>query len=96
MYCLIPILGIYFIQIGPSKIYFTMRFFKKKPKTSAPLIVIRKDSEDTIKEYNSIEEAIKDLEKDPNISVEKIEKLRSSLKQLKNKTSIKIKDGDIV
>lgn len=73
-----------------------MRFFKKKPKTSAPLIVIRKDSEDTIKEYNSIEDAIKDLEKDPNISVEKIEKLRSSLKQLKNKTSIKIKDGDIV
>lgn len=73
-----------------------MRFFKKKPKTSVPLIVIRKDSEDTIKEYNSIEESIKDLEKDPNISVEKIEKLRSSLKQLKNKTSIKIKDGEIV
>ncbi len=73
-----------------------MRFFKKKPKTSAPLIVIRKDSEDTIKEYNSIEEAIKDLEKDPNISVEKIEKLRDSLKNLKNKTTIKISNGEII
>lgn len=73
-----------------------MRFFKKKPKTSVPLIVIRKDSEDTVKEYNSIEDAIKDLENDPNISVEKIEKLRDSLKNLKNKTTIKISNGEII
>jgi len=93
---LIPVLFIGLIQIEPSQIYLTMRFFKKKPKTSAPLIVIKKDTEDTIKEYNSIEEAIADLEKDPNISVEKIERLKDSLKNLKNKTTIKISNGEII
>jgi len=73
-----------------------MRFFKNKPKTSAPLLVINKDAEDTINEYNSIEEAIKYLEKDPNILVEKIEKLRDSLKKLKNRTTIKISNGEIL
>ncbi len=96
MYCLIPVLFIGLIQIGPSQIFLTMRFFKKKPKASAPLIVIKKDAEDTIKEYNSIEEAIKDLEKDPNISTKKIGKLRDSLKNLKNKNTIKISNGEII
>ncbi|MFK5891063.1 MAG: hypothetical protein QM486_10070 [Flavobacteriaceae bacterium] len=63
---------------------------------SAPLIVIKKDAEDTIKEYNSIEEAIKDLEKDPNVPAEKIEKLKASVKILKDKTSIKIKNGELI
>ena len=71
--------------------------FSKKHTESAPLIIIKKNTAaDNIKEYESIEEAMLDLENDPNISTEKIEKLRSSLKQLKNKTSIKIKDGEIV
>ncbi len=73
-----------------------MRFFKKKPKTSSPLIVIRKDTEDTIKEYNSIEAAIADLEKDPNVPAEKIKKLKASVKMLKDKTSIKIKNGELI
>ncbi len=71
--------------------------FSKKHTESAPLIIIKKNTAaDNIKEYQSIEDAIADLENDPNVSTEKIEKLRSSLKQLKNKTSIKIKDGEIV
>ncbi len=71
--------------------------FSKKHIDSAPLIIIKKNTaDDNIKEYESIEEAILDLENNPNVSTEKIEKLRSSLKQLKNKTSIKIKDGEIV
>ena len=73
-----------------------MRFFKKKPKTSSPLIVIRKDTEDTIKEYNSIEAAIADLEKDPNVPAEKIKKLKASVKMLKDKTSTKISNGEII
>ncbi len=81
-----------------------MGFFTKKRSGlpagkagSTPLLIIKKDSaEVNVKEYRSIEEAIADLEIDPNVPAEKIEKLRSSLKNLKNKTSIKIKNGEIV
>ena len=79
------------------KIKKLMDLLSKKHSEISPLIIIKKNTiDENIKEYQSIEEAIADLENDPNISFEKIEKLRSSLKQLKNKTSIKIKDGVIV
>lgn len=62
-----------------------------------PLLIIKKNADDpTIKEYASMEEAIADLESDPNVSTEKIEKLRSSLNTLKNKRSIRIKDGELI
>ena len=74
-----------------------MGSFTKKHSKSAPLLIIKKESDDVnVKEYISIEEAIADLENDPNVSTDKIEKLRSSLKNLKYKTSIKIRDGEIV
>jgi len=74
-----------------------MRLFTKSQSDPAPLLIIKKDvHDDNIKEYTSIEEAILDLEKDPNVSSEKIEKLRTSLKNLKNKTSIKIRNGEII
>ena len=74
-----------------------MYLFSKKPTLSAPLLIIKKDADDTnIKEYNSIEEAIADLENDPNVPSDKIENLKSSLTQLKNKTSIKIRNGEII
>ena len=74
-----------------------MSLFKKKPTKSAPLLIIKKDTDDAnIKEYESIEEAIADLEKDPNVPSDKIEKLRLTLKNLKNKTSIKIRNGEII
>jgi hypothetical protein len=64
---------------------------------SSPLLIIKKNTEDAnVKEYNSIEEAIADLENDPNVPSDKIEKLKSSLNQLKNKTSIKISNGEII
>ncbi|MFA7419569.1 MAG: hypothetical protein WCZ90_07770 [Melioribacteraceae bacterium] len=71
--------------------------FKKKHSDSAPLLIIRKDADNVnVKEYKSIEEAIEDLENDPNVPSDKIRKLKLSLKNLKNKTSIKIKNGEIV
>jgi polyhydroxyalkanoate synthesis regulator phasin len=74
-----------------------MGFFAKKHSVSAPLLIIKKDADDVnVKEYKSIEEAIADLENDPNVPTEKIEKLRSSLKNLKYKTSIKIRNGEIL
>lgn len=71
--------------------------FSKKKANTAPLIIIRKSPDDGhVTEFNSIEEAISSLENDPNVSAEKIEVLRSSLNILKNKSSIKIKNGEIV
>ena len=80
-----------------------MSLFTKKQSVSAPLLIIKKDvalsrlrDDSNVKEYKSIEEAIVDLENDPNVSKDKIEKLRASLKNLKNKTSIKIRNGEII
>ena len=74
-----------------------MGFFTKKHSVSAPLLIIKKDADDVnVKEYKSIEEAIADLENDPNVPTCKIEKLRLSLKNLKYKTSIKIRNGEIL
>lgn len=74
-----------------------MGLFRKKHSDSVPLLIIKKETDDAnVKEYRSIEEAIADLENDPNAAKDKIEKIRSSLKNLKNKTSIKIKNGEII
>ena len=74
-----------------------MYLFSKKPALSAPLLIIKKNADDAnIKEYDSIEDAIADLESDSNVPSDKIEKLKSSVKQLKNKTSIKIRNGEII
>ena len=80
-----------------SRIQRLMRLFSKKTSNSNPIVIIRKDTDqENIKEYKSVEEAIADLENDPNVPADKIEKLKTSLKQLKNKTSIKIRNGDII
>ena len=74
-----------------------MNLFAKKPNPSAPLIIIKKDVEDAyLKEYGSIEEAIADLENDPNVPLDKLERLKSSLEQLKIKTTITIRNGEII
>jgi uncharacterized protein YdcH (DUF465 family) len=74
-----------------------MHLFTKKQSVSAPLLIIKKSADDAnVKEYNSIEEAIADLENDPNVSSKKIEKLKSSVRKLKDKTSIKIRNGEII
>jgi len=74
-----------------------MNLISKKHAESLPLLIIKKNADDAnVQEYTSIEEAIMSLENDPNVSAEKIEKLRSSLKNLKNKTSIRVRNGEII
>lgn len=74
-----------------------MDLFKNKHPDSVPVLIIKKDADDAnVKEYRSIEEAIADLESDPNVPSDKIEKLRSSVKSLKNNTSIKIRNGELI
>jgi hypothetical protein len=79
------------------KIKKLISFFSKQQTNSAPLLMIRKEMDESdIKEYNSLDEAIADLENDPNVSVDKIGKLREALKNLKNKRTIKIRNGEII
>jgi len=74
-----------------------MHLFQKKQPASLPLLIIKKGaSADDIKEFTSIEEALASLEDDPDIPAEKIERLRSSLNDLKNKRSIRIRNGEII
>jgi hypothetical protein len=74
-----------------------MSLFTKKNSKSSPLLIIKKGKGDeNVKEYSSIDEAIADLENDPHVPKEKMEKLKSSLKKLKNKTSITIRNGEII
>ena len=76
---------------------FLAGLFKKKQSPSVPLFIIKKDADDGgVKEYKSMEEAIADLEQDPNVSQDKIATIRASLKSLKSKTTIKIKNGELV
>jgi len=71
-------------------------FFKKKTQTT-PLLILKKEADDVnVREYKSIEEAIAGLENDLNVPKDKIEKLRSSLRNLKNNSLIKIKNREII
>jgi carbonic anhydrase len=73
-----------------------MKIFSEKRAKASPLLIIKQDLTDAnVKEYESIEEAVANLENDPNVPSEKVEKLKTSLKQLKNKTSITIRNGEI-
>lgn len=67
---------------------------KKDSDIKAPFVIINKDQE--IIEYDSIGEAIAELEKDPDIPSYKIEKIRASFEEFKNKGKIKIKNGEII
>ena len=74
-----------------------LSIFAKSGSRSVPVLIIKKENdEEKIKEFDSIEEAIAELEKDPNVSREKIEKLKESIKKLKDMTSIKIRNGEII
>ena len=71
--------------------------FTRKHTGTVPLLIIKKGTNDgDVIEYRSIEEAIADLERDPNVPSEKIDNLRSSLKRLKNNSSIKIRNGELI
>lgn len=71
-------------------------YFSKKQALVSPLLIIKKDTDANGIEYQSIEDAIADLENELNIPPDKTEKLKSSLRNLKNKTSITIRNGEII
>ncbi len=52
--------------------------------------------EPAVIEYDNVEVAISELEKDPDIPMNKMEKIRASFEELKNKGKIRIKNGEII
>lgn len=66
----------------------------KDSDKKAPFVIISK--EPSIIEYDNIEIAISELEKDPDIPRYKIEKIRASFEKLKNNGKVKIRDGEII
>jgi len=72
-------------------------FIFGKRSDTQPILIIKKETDDErVKEYKSIEEAIRDLENDPNIPADKLKKLKSSFINLNNRNSIRIKDGELL
>ena len=74
--------------------FFQKVFGKRKRDCKAPVVIINKDTE--IIEYDCIEAALAELEKDPDIPSYKIEKIRASFEELKNRGKIKIRNGEII
>lgn len=74
---------------------FVNNFFgKKESDKNAPFIIINK--EPAVIEYDNIEVAISQLEKDPDIPKHKLERMRASFEELKCKGKIRIKNGEII
>jgi hypothetical protein len=63
-------------------------------RKNSPILIISKNPD--LREYANIEDAIAELESDPNTPKDKLEKIKASLAELKNKGTIRIKNGDIM
>lgn len=71
-------------------------FFKRKQDKKTPLIIQKMNTLENIPiDFTKIENAIADIEHEPNISTEKLRKLKISLHELKNSSSIKIRKGKL-
>ena len=73
-----------------------LKFLKKlfnAEVTIAPVVTV---NDEEVKTYNTVEEAITDLENDPNLPKEKLEKLKCTLNELKLTGKVKIKNGEIL
>ena len=61
--------------------------------TIAPVVSV---NEEEVKTYDSVAEALADLENDPNIPKEKLDKLKITLNVLKLTGKVKIKNGELI
>ena len=73
-----------------------LKFLKKlfnADVTIAPVISV---NDEEVKTYDTVAEAIADLENDPNIPKEKLDKLKITLSELKLTGKVKIKNGELI
>lgn len=72
-----------------------LKFLKKlfdAEITIAPVVSV---NDEEVKTYNTVAEAITDLENDPKIPKEKLDKLKITLSELKLTGKVTIKNGEI-
>lgn len=73
-----------------------LKFLKKlfnAEVTIAPVVSVNNEE---VKTYDTVAKAIQDLENDPNIPKEKLDKLKITLSELKLTGKVKIKNGEII
>lgn len=70
-----------------------LKKFLNENVTVAPVVTVNNEE---VKTYDTVSEAITDLENDPNIPKEKLEKLKTALSGLKLTGKVKIKNGEII
>lgn len=73
-----------------------LKFLKKlfnADLTIAPVISV---NDEEVKTYDTVAEAIADLENDPNIPKEKLDKLKITLNELNLTGKVKIKNGELI
>lgn len=73
-----------------------LKFLKKlfnADVTIAPVVTV---NDEEVKSYDTVAEAIADLENDPNIPKEKLDKLKITMNELKLTEKVKIKNGELI
>lgn len=73
-----------------------LKFLKKlfnADVTIAPVISV---NDEEVKTYDTVVEALADLENDPNIPKEKLDKLKLTLNELKLTGKVKIKNEELI
>ena len=73
-----------------------MKFLKKLFNADVAIAPVVSVNNEEVKTYDTVAEAIAELENDPNIPKEKLGKLKITLSELKLTGKVKIKNGEII
>ena len=73
-----------------------LKFLKKFFDAEVIIAPVLSVNDEEVKTYNTVAEAITDLENDPNLPKEKLDKLKLTLSELKLTGKVKIKNGEIL
>lgn len=73
-----------------------LKFLKKLFNADVTIAPVVSVNEEEVKTYDTVAEALADLENDPNIPKEKLDKLKFTLNELKLTGKLKIKNGELV
>mgnify|MGYP001171474794 CR=1 FL=1 len=73
-----------------------LKFLKKLFNADVTIAPVVSVNEEEVKTYDTVAEAIANLENDPNIPKEKLDKLKVTLSELKLTEKVKIKNGELI
>lgn len=73
-----------------------LKFLKKLFNADVTIAPVVSVNDDEVKTYDTVAEAIADLENDQSIPKEKLDKLKFTLNELKLTGKVKIKNGELI